>query len=136
MIGDNAAKMLELLIFVFNGGFQPVIAVQIQNHAALIEPMLAFKGGFYGEGEILFLGGHLQNRGIVVSEMVISPLPEIRMGRGDDLDGIISDFKVHWLACPPWIYKFKHLFPPYKNGAACQAAQHIYLITAIKISQQ
>ena len=40
----NTSQMLELLVFVFNGAFQPVFAVQLHHHTALVEAVLALKG--------------------------------------------------------------------------------------------
>lgn len=42
VIGDHAAQMLKLFVLVFDGTFQPVFAVQIQNHATLVKTVVAF----------------------------------------------------------------------------------------------
>lgn len=91
VIGDHAAQMLKLFVLVFYGTFQPVFAVQIQDHAALIEPVAGSKLGFDQEGKILFPSGHLQHRGGVVAEMVVGALPQISVRGRDDLDAVGTD---------------------------------------------
>lgn len=44
--------MLKLLIFIFDGGFDPVVAVQINTNAALIKAVLAVKFCLYDKGEV------------------------------------------------------------------------------------
>ena len=53
-----------------------------------------------GEAEVLFPGLHLKHRGIVVAEMIISPLPQIRVrGRGDG-DGVSVNLGTARFPCP------------------------------------
>ena len=107
MVGDHAAQMLEALIFVLDGTLEPVFAVQVHDHAALVEAVLALKFRFYQEGEEFFVGLHLEHRGVVVSEMVIGPLPQIRMGLGYDLHLVIRDREVFRFPGPPEIMNGK-----------------------------
>ena len=47
--------MLEFFIFIFDGAFQPVIAVQVHDDAALVKAVMAFrKLRLYKKGEVLF----------------------------------------------------------------------------------
>ena len=56
MIGDHAAQMLKLFVFIFDGAFEPVFTVQIQNYAALIKAVVTFgKFCFYHKGEELLI---------------------------------------------------------------------------------
>ncbi len=49
MIGDDTAQALKALILVLDGRFQPVVAVLVDQHAALIETSLAVEGRSYDE---------------------------------------------------------------------------------------
>ena len=72
----NTAKVLELRVLILNRPLQPVFAVQIHDDAALIEAVV--RTGeicFHHKGEEFFFCLHLENRRIVVAEMVVSPLP-------------------------------------------------------------
>ena len=89
--GDNAAKMLEAVIFVFDGSLEPVFAVEVHHDAALVKPVLAFEPGFDCERKEFLVGFHLENRGIIVSEMIIGTLPQIRVGIGNDFDFVPGD---------------------------------------------
>ena len=48
-VGNNAAKMLKFLVFIFDRALQPVLAVKVENNAALVKSVTAFEGGFYGK---------------------------------------------------------------------------------------
>ena len=53
---------------------EPVVAIQVHNHAALVEALMALSEvRLYYEAEVLLPRGHLQYRSIVVAEMVIGP---------------------------------------------------------------
>lgn len=100
-IRDNAAEMLKNLVFILDGSLQPVFAVQVQHDAALIKAMLApGKISFYHEGKELFFCGHLQDRRIVIAEMIIGPLPQIRMRFRRYFDAILRDLTVPGFSCP------------------------------------
>ena len=43
VVGDNTSKMLELIVFIFYGSFQPVVAVQVHDDAALVEAVMAYE---------------------------------------------------------------------------------------------
>ena len=100
VVGNHTAQVLEGFIFIFDGCLQPVFAVQVHHNAALVKAALAFKLGFYGEGEKLLVGGHLQHGSIVVSEMIIRALLEICVGFGGDFDSFIRDRKICGLTRP------------------------------------
>ena len=86
--------MLELLILEFDGAFEPVVAVQVHHHAALVEALMALSEVRLNyEAEVLLPRGHLQYRSIVVAEMVIGPLPEVRVRRCSDSNNIILHFE-------------------------------------------
>lgn len=76
------------------------VLLTIHHNAALVKAALAFKLGFYGEGEKLLVGGHLQHGSIVVSEMIIRALLEICVGFGGDFDSFIRDRKICGLTRP------------------------------------
>ena len=88
-VGDNAAQMLQLRIFVFNRGFEPVFAVQIDDDAALVEAMLTFrKIRFHRKAEIRLGCFHLKDGGIVIAEMVVCALPQVCVRRCDDVHAV------------------------------------------------
>lgn len=100
-IGHDTAQMLELFVLVLNACFKPVLAVEIHDDAALVETVMAFgKIGSHGETEELLFGCHLENRGIVVPEMVIGALPEVGLWPGDYFDGVFGDEAALWFARP------------------------------------
>lgn len=53
LVSDHTAETLEQLIFILNGGLEPVITVKIHDNTALVKTLLAFKFGLNGKGEIL-----------------------------------------------------------------------------------
>ena len=78
-----------------------VAPIEIHDDAALVETMMTSgEIGFHHKTEIPLIGLHLQDRGIVVAEMVIGALPQVRVRRGGDLDAIAADDVVLRLACP------------------------------------
>ena len=85
MIGDNAAQARHLLIFVFDGCFEPVFAVQVDDQATLVKlgTVVELRTGCEGE---VFVTFKQQGGGIVVSESVIAALPKICVGIGCDGD--------------------------------------------------
>jgi hypothetical protein len=77
--------MLELLVLILDRTFQPVLAVKIHNDPALVEPVVApGEIRFDRKIEELFISPGLQNRRIVVSEMIIRPLPQVCMRLSSD----------------------------------------------------
>ena len=76
VVGGYASKLLELLIFIFNLTFEPVVAVKIHHYTALVKTMMALSEiSLHDEAEILLSRLHLQHRSIVIAEMIICPLP-------------------------------------------------------------
>ena len=92
--------MFELLVLVFDGTFEPVLAIQIHHNAALVETVMALgEIRFHDKGEELLVRLHLKDRRIVVAEMVIGALPEVGMRGGRDFDAIRPDQEVGGLSC-------------------------------------
>ena len=52
VVCHDAAQSLEAFVFIFDGSFQPVFAVQINGHAALVEMVFAFELRFHRERKI------------------------------------------------------------------------------------
>ena len=101
--------MLEFLCFIFNRGLQPVIRIQIHNYATLIKSMMTpGKICLHNKGKILLLCFYLQNRRIIVSEVVIGPLPQIGMRFGLYPDRLICNAVLLRLSRPLEI----HTAPP------------------------
>lgn len=123
VVGHHTAKVLELLVFVFNRALQPIFAVQIHNHAALIETVLAFKFRFHNKGEKPLVRLHLEHRRVVVTEVVIGSLPQVGVGLGDDLHLVIGHSKMLRLSCPLEMIDSKfHSLLPYLFLAAENSA--------------
>lgn len=91
--------MIELLILVLDRAFQPVLAIQLHHHSALVEAMVTVgEIGFHQEREEFFGACDLQDRCIVIAEMIVGPLPKVGMrGRGD-FDLVIGDCEIFRLA--------------------------------------
>ena len=82
--------MLKLLILIFHRSLEPVLRVKVHNDAALIEAVVAVSEiGLYDKREVFIIGFHLENRSIIIAEMIIGPLPEIGMRLSHYLDKII-----------------------------------------------
>lgn len=76
MIGNYASQMLELIVLILYRCFQPILAVKIHHHTALVKACMATtKIGSYHEREKLLFCLHLKDRGVIVAEMVVSALP-------------------------------------------------------------
>ena len=57
-VSHDAAEVLELLVFVLDRPFDPVLAVEIENDAALVEAMMGLvEGSLDREGEELLQAG-------------------------------------------------------------------------------
>ena len=91
IIGGYASQVLELLVFKLHRTLEPVVAVQIHHHAALIEALVALgEVGLHHETEVMFPSFHLEFRSIIVTEMVVRALLKVRVrGRGDCNDTIL-----------------------------------------------
>ncbi len=88
-VGHHAAKTGEFGGLEFNRGFEPVVRIDVDHQAALVELALVIKGHLVGEGEIT---GMIQQQGVgvIVAEAVITALPEIGArvgGEGHRLGG-------------------------------------------------
>jgi hypothetical protein len=93
--------MLKCLVLVLDGALQPVLTVQVHDNPALIETVVAFfKAGFHNKTEVSLIRLHLKNRSIVISEMVIRTLPEIRMRQSRNPDDPVPDFAGFRFPCP------------------------------------
>ena len=90
MVGDHASQMLEDFVFVFYRALQPVLTVQIENDPALVKAVMAvLKFRLYNKGKIFVTCFHLQDRSVIIAEMIIGPLPQIRVRFGDNLDPVL-----------------------------------------------
>ena len=92
--------MLEVFIFILNGALQPVLTIQVHHHAALVEAVLALEFCLHDEGEELLVGADLQNRGVVIAEMVVGALPQVSVRQSDDLDPVVGNGGVLGCASP------------------------------------
>ena len=76
VVGDYAAQVLKLLIFVFYRSFEPVFTVQVHHNATLIKTVVrTSKVRLDYKGEEPFFCFQLEYRGVVIAEMVVGPLP-------------------------------------------------------------
>ena len=116
MVGDYASKMLKLLVFIFDGTLEPVFAVQIQNDTTLIKAMVALREiRLYHKRKKWFIRAHLQQRRVIVAEMVIGSLPEIRMWFGRNLNSLLRDRAGFRLPCPFQVVYIKFHFHSSKS---------------------
>lgn len=107
MDGNNAAEVLEALVFVLDGRLEPVFAVKIHNDSALVEADLALKIGLYGERKEFFIGFKLQNGRVVVYKTVVGALPKVGARARDDLDFLLRNRKIGGLSCPAELFYVK-----------------------------
>lgn len=91
VIRHDASEVTEPLVFIFDRCLQPILAIEIHNYSALVEPMAALVLRFHGKREVLLIGLCLEHGCIIVSEMIIRSLPKIRFRLGDDLYFIVRD---------------------------------------------
>ena len=111
-VGDHAAQVLKTFVLVLDGGLEPIFAIKVYHHSALVETVLAMKLRLYGKGKELVCSADLQDRGVIISEMIVGPLPKIRVGRRDDFDFMVIDFKIGGLPGPfPEILADSHFKP-------------------------
>ena len=116
MVGDYTSKMLKLLVFIFDGTLEPVFAVQIQNDTTLIKAMVALREiRLYHKRKKWFIRTHLQQRRVIVAEMVIGSLPEIRMWFGHNLNSLLRDRAAFRLPCPFQVVYIKFHFHSSKS---------------------
>ena len=116
MVGDYTSKMLKLLVFIFDGTLEPVFAVQIQNDTTLIKAMVALREiRLYHKRKKWFIRTHLQQRRVIVAEMVIGSLPEIRMWFGHNLNSILRNRAAFRLPCPFQVVYIKFHFHSSKS---------------------
>lgn len=67
--------MLKLIVFIFNRAFNPVFIIQNHDVAALIKTAVTVgEVRFNGKAEFKFVGFDLEDRSVVISEMIIGPL--------------------------------------------------------------
>ena len=101
--------MLEFFILIFDRRLEPIFRIQIQRHPALVEAMTTFgKIGFGDKGKELFFCFHLQNRSVIVSEMIVGPLPKVRMRGGHNFDAFLIDAVVPGFPDPFHFRNIKH----------------------------
>ena len=101
VIGYHTAQVLELSVFIFHRSFKPVFTVQVQHNAALIKAVIAFgKIGFHHEGKEFFFCCHLKNGRIVIPEVIIGPLPQIRLRIRSNFNAVLRKGIVPGGSCP------------------------------------
>ena len=101
VVRHDAAEVLEAVVLVLHGRFQPVLAVKIHDDAALVEAMMTLgEVRLYDEAKVLLPGAHLQDRRVVVAEMVVRALPEVGARSGFYRDRAVLDGKARGLARP------------------------------------
>lgn len=100
VVCHDAAQSLEAFVFIFDGSFQPVFAVQINGHTALVEAVFAFELRFHREREIGLLRSDLKHGGIVILKSVVGTLPEIGVGLRHNLHGVLCKDHLLWFSCP------------------------------------
>ena len=84
-VGDHRTEVLVLPVLVLHGRFEPVLAVKVHHNTALVKPMMALREiGLGDERKEPLVRLHLQNRRIVIPEVVVRPLPEVGMRFGGD----------------------------------------------------
>lgn len=91
LMGDDTAQTLKVLVLVFDGGFQPVVTVLVDDHPALVEASLAVEGRLHDEREEGIADFRQQRMAVVIAKAVIGTLPEIGVRFGDDADFIRRD---------------------------------------------
>ena len=107
VVGDHGAEMLELFVLVLDRRLEPVFAVEVHHDAALVKAvMTAGEIRFYDKGEILLFGFPLQHRRIVVSEVIIGPLPQVGMRLGLDGDFFVGNAGFLRLSGPLEAFRF------------------------------
>src|SRR5699024_4659153 len=113
VIGHDTAQMLKLVIFVFDGAFHPVLAVQIHDNPALVKTVMAVcELGLYDEAEIFLLCLHLQYRSVIIAEMIIGSLLQIGMRFCGDFNSVLLDFVRFWFSDPTKYFCVHNAVPP------------------------
>ena len=65
---------------------------EIQHDSALVKAVMALrKVCLHEEREILFLRFHLKQRGVVIPEMIVGALPQVRIRLRDDFNSLRAD---------------------------------------------
>ena len=94
VVGGHAAQVLKFLVFKFDRAFEPVVAVQVHHNTALVKALMTLgEVCLHHKTEVLFPGLHLKNRGVVVTEMIVCPLPEVGMRCRGNADDTVIHFK-------------------------------------------
>ena len=97
----DAAKVLEVFVFIFHRSFKPVVAVEIHHDSALVESVVALcEVGLYCKAEVLLLCLHLEHRSVVVAEMIVCALPQVGVRGSGDGDPVFLDSVGSRLAGP------------------------------------
>ena len=123
VVGHHTAKVLKFFVLVLDGSLQPVLAVQIHDHTALIETVVTFKLRPDKKGKVFLFRLHLEYRRIVVAEVIIGSLPQIGMRPGNDLHPVIGHSIALRLSCPFEMIDSKfHSLLPYLFLAAENSA--------------
>ena len=101
VVGDDAAQVLELVVLIFDGPLQPVLAVEVHHDTALVEAVVALREiGLHHEAEELLARLHLKHGRIVVLEVIVRALPQVGVRGGGDEEGVASRLKPSRLSRP------------------------------------
>lgn len=81
----NTTQVLEYVIFVLGGGFEPVFRIEIHHNSTLVKTALAFEVRLHHKGEKLLVRLHLQHWCVVVAEVIVGALPQVGVWVCDNL---------------------------------------------------
>ena len=123
LIRDNTSQMLIFFILIFHRSLQPVLAVQVHHDAALVKPVMALPEiCLYDKAEIPFLCLHLKYRSIVITEMIVGPLPQVSMRFCDNLYHSLINGTAFRFSCPfEFVQIYFHSYPPLFQSALFDA---------------
>lgn len=84
--------MLVGVVLILHTRLEPVVAIEIDDDAALVKPVVALREvRLDDETEVFLFGLHLKYRGVVVAKMVVGALPQVGMRPGHHLYGASLD---------------------------------------------
>jgi hypothetical protein len=99
MVGDHTANPGKVGVLVFNRTLEPMILIAIDDQAALVKLLSVLKICFGCECEIL-IGLEEQRWGIIISETIVSPLPQVCVGLRRDPDAGVCQCVLFWRVNP------------------------------------
>lgn len=117
-VGHDAAQVLKDIVCIFDGRFQPVFAVEIDDDAALVKAVLAFKPCPHGKRKKFFVAFKLKNRRIVIAEVIICSLPKVGERLCENGDAVVCERAARRFPfpCESSEIRFHDGFPPIGSG--------------------